>query len=72
MRKLVVGVTGHRVLAEVGRIRSAIAAALAALEGRFLNHRLVALSALAEGADRLVAERVLAREGGAPVDDGDE
>jgi hypothetical protein len=62
---LVVGVTGHRVLAEIERIRAAIDAALDAFERRFPGRPLVALSALAEGADRLVAERVLARFGGA-------
>lgn len=60
--RLVIGVTGHRKLADSVRVAARIDEALdkIALEA---PSRLVVLSPLAEGADRLVAERVLARGG---------
>jgi hypothetical protein len=58
-----IGVTGHRVLTEMEKVTAGIDEALAAFERRFLGGPLIVLSALAEGADRLVAERVLARPG---------
>src|SRR5512143_1335524 len=60
--RLVIGVTGHRKLADSVRVAARIDEALdkIALEA---PSRLVVLSPLAEGADRLVAERVLARTG---------
>ena len=67
--RLVIGVTGHRRLGDEAALTRAIDAALDELEsgaraggGRV---RLTALSPLAEGADRLVARRVLARPDGA-------
>ena len=66
----IVGVTGHRKLADKGRLAAAVDAALDEIERRATEERsggprrLIVLSPLAEGADRLVAKRVLAREGG--------
>jgi hypothetical protein len=58
-----VGVTGHRVLAEVEKLTAGIDAALTEVE-RVIGQPLTVVSALAEGADQLVAERVLRRPGG--------
>jgi hypothetical protein len=58
-----IGVTGHRHLADVAAIDAGVEAALAAMEARFPEEPLRILSSLAEGADRLVARRVLARPG---------
>jgi hypothetical protein len=60
-----VGVTGHRIFAEGERIAAGVERALDGIQRAFPSRPLVAVSALAEGADRLVAERVLARGGGA-------
>lgn len=54
--------TGHRFLAEVSKLEVAIDQALDELEKRFPGRPLRLYSALAEGADRLVAERVLKRK----------
>jgi len=70
-----VGVTGHRDLARPDDVAAAVDAVLDELAGED-GRPLVAVSALAEGADRIVAHRVLARPGGrliallplAPVD----
>jgi len=58
-----IGVTGHRKLADVAAIEAGVDAALAAIEARFPNEPLRILSSLAEGADRLVAQRILACSG---------
>jgi hypothetical protein len=58
-----IGVTGHRKLADVAAIEAGVDAALAAIEARFPEEPLRILSSLAEGADRLVARRVLLRPG---------
>ena len=58
-----VGVTGHRVLAERDKIAAGIDQALDHLERVFPNRPLLGLSALAEGADRLAAVRILTRPG---------
>jgi hypothetical protein len=75
---LVIGVTGHRKLADRRELAAKIDAILDEIAGRASGERvaepgstgdqatqlrLVVLSPLAEGADRLVAKRVLAREG---------
>ncbi len=66
--RLVVGVTGHRRLGDEARLALAVDAALDEIERGARDGggevRLVVLSPLAEGADRLVARRVLARSGG--------
>ena len=59
-----VGVTGHRVLAEIDTLEAGIDGALAEIERQFGGEPLTIVSALAEGADRLAAERVLRRPGG--------
>ncbi|MGN6693991.1 MAG: hypothetical protein ACTHN0_07425 [Aquihabitans sp.] len=57
-----VGVTGHRDLARPDDVAAAVDAVLDALAAD--GQVLVAVSGLAEGADRIVAQRVLARPGG--------
>jgi len=56
-----VGVTGHRFLADPERLTAGVEAALRRIEQAFPNGPLTVISALAEGADRLVARRFLAR-----------
>ncbi len=64
-----VGVTGHRTLADPDALVPAVRAAIEGLIERFLGPEadptLLVISALAEGADRLVAREVLARPGAA-------
>jgi hypothetical protein len=60
--ELWVGVTGHRALARPDEVAAAVDAALDRIDGD--GRALVAVSGLAEGADRIVARRVLARPGG--------
>lgn len=62
--QLRVGVTGHRFLAELHKLEDGVDHALRCLSAAYPGRRLVILSALAEGADRLVAQRVLLLEGG--------
>jgi len=58
---VVVGVTGHRALPAGDELPAAVDGALDVLaDGRAVH----LLTSLAEGADRLVAHRVLARDGG--------
>ena len=57
---IIVGVTGHRVLAEREKVRAGIQRALAGVRAAFPDKPLAVLSALAEGADRLVAQEALA------------
>jgi hypothetical protein len=58
-----VGVTGHRILAEHDKLIAGIDEALAKIEQSFPHRSLALVSALAEGADRLVAHRVISRPG---------
>ena len=58
-----IGVTGHRVLAETGLVAAGIEKALTHIEAVHPGRCLVVVSALAEGADRLVTEAVLRRPG---------
>jgi len=74
-RPVRVGVTGHRFLAEIEKLQAAIERALDAIGHAFPERAPVAVSPLAEGADRLVSEAAL-HSGGAleavmplPVDD---
>lgn len=67
--RLVIGVTGHRRLGDEGPLGLSIDAVLDEIERRAAESGakpagLTVLSPLAEGADRLVARRVLARPGG--------
>lgn len=57
-----IGVTGHRILAEVDRLEAGLEEVVRRLEAAFPGQWTV-VSALAEGSDRLVAHRLLAREG---------
>jgi hypothetical protein len=59
----VIGVTGHRILTEIDRLESGITEALLRIDESFPGEPLIALSALAEGADRLVVDAVLGRDG---------
>ncbi|GEP33076.1 hypothetical protein NSZ01_08440 [Nocardioides szechwanensis] len=63
--ELRVGVSGHRHLADPGAVATAVDALLDELIEA--DTTLVAVSSLAEGADRVVAERVLARGGSLDV-----
>lgn len=57
-----IGITGHRFLAEVDKLRLGLDEASVRL-GELFPGTWTVISALAEGADRLVANRLLAREG---------
>jgi len=59
--RLKIGVVGHRVLKDPDRIRAGIDRTLKHLEAVFHARSWTVLSSLAEGADRLVVERILAR-----------
>jgi hypothetical protein len=61
--RLVVGVTGHRFLADVKRVRKGVAEALKHVEKRFPGRSLRVVSSLAEGGDRIVVEEVLKKPG---------
>jgi hypothetical protein len=61
--ELRIAVTGHRVIVDVPRVLAGIAEALERIEAAFPGRSLVVISALAEGADRLVADAVLRRSG---------
>jgi hypothetical protein len=58
-----VGVTGHRFLADLEKITAGVEAALCRIDRAILHELLAVISPLAEGADRLVAQHVLARPG---------
>jgi hypothetical protein len=55
-----IGVTGHRILAEVDRLETGLDEVVRRLEATFPDAWTV-ISALAEGSDRLVSNRLLAR-----------
>ena len=56
-----IGVTGHRFLAETGTLIASVDAVLNRIESTWPGTPLTVFSALAEGSDRLVVQRVLAR-----------
>ena len=56
-----IGVTGHRILAELDKVELGVEQALVRIEQVFPGEILTVVSALAEGADRIVARHVLAR-----------
>jgi hypothetical protein len=60
-----IGVTGHRVLAERERVEAGVDEALRRIAERFPRQPVTVVSSLAEGADRLVVRRAMARPGGA-------
>lgn len=57
-----IGITGHRILTEVGRIEAGLDEVVHRLDTVYPEPWLV-VSALAEGADRLAAQHLLEREG---------
>jgi hypothetical protein len=63
LEPLRIGVAGHRVLAERELVEAGIEAAIDRIEGSHPGRSLVVVSALAEGADRLVVRAVLKRAG---------
>lgn len=60
-RPLRVGVTGHRFLAEIDKVDAGIDEALRGIATAFPQRPLLVVSSLAEGADRVVARRILDR-----------
>lgn len=58
-----IGVTGHRFLADLKKIDAGVEAALRQIEQKFPGEAMTVVSALAEGADRIVARHALARTG---------
>lgn len=58
-----IGVTGHRILANLEKIDAGVEQALRRIEQEFPGEPVTVISALAEGADRIVARHVLARAG---------
>jgi len=60
---IVIGVTGHRILSEVEKIKAGIDEALDYIAHRFAGEPITVVSSLAEGADRLVALSALSRAG---------
>ena len=61
--KIIIGVTGHRTLQNPNPIIAGVDKALQAIKSSFETEQIVVLSALAEGADRIIAERALAMDG---------
>jgi len=58
-----IGVTGHRILAELEKIDAGVEESIRKIERTFPDEPLTCISALAEGADRIVARHVLTRTG---------
>lgn len=58
-----IGVVAHRALSEIDKIARGVNEAIDRIEKKFPGRTLVALSALAEGGDRLVAQQILKRHG---------
>lgn len=56
-----IGVTGHRILTEIDKINAGVAEALRRIEQAFPGQPLTVVSALAEGADRLVVHEIIER-----------
>ena len=56
-----IGVTGHRVLADPEKLETGLDAVVSRIAAAFPGEPWTVISALAEGADRLVARRLLAR-----------
>ncbi len=63
-RPTAIGITGHRFLTQTDDLISAIDAVLDRIAAFWSSSSLVALSALAEGSDRLAAQRILVRPQG--------
>jgi hypothetical protein len=60
-RAVFIGVTGHRILAEIDKIMAGIDQALEHLARSYPGKKFKILSPLAEGADRVVAKQAMAR-----------
>jgi len=58
-----VGITGHRILADFDKLHAGLEKALDTIQQAFPDRRIVVLSSLAEGADRLAAQHALLRPG---------
>jgi len=58
-----IGVTGHRILADVERVEDGVRQALRRIADAFPGEPWTAVSSLAEGADQLVVQHILARAG---------
>ncbi len=58
-RPLTIAVTGHRILADLERLRSGIEKAVASIRSAFPRRQIRVISQLAEGADRVCAEMIL-------------
>jgi hypothetical protein len=56
---LIIGVSGHRYLADKEKIQHGVKIALLNINQSFPNRDLICLTSLAEGADRLVAKMIL-------------
>ncbi len=67
MNEIRVGITGHRILAEIDKIEYGVERALNHITERYAGCSLVLLSSLAEGSDRIAARLVLNRKGGGLV-----
>ncbi len=59
----IIGVTGHRIFTEIEKIEAGVEQAIDRIEKAFPREPLICLSALAEGADTMVARKVMARAG---------
>ncbi len=68
IKEIRVGVTGHRVLPNLNRLRKTVNSILKQIKGQISKNnteriQLIAVSPLAEGADRLVADEILNHDG---------
>ena len=61
---LVVGVSGHRFLADEDKVKNGVDIALRKIKQAFPSRGLICHTSLAEGADRLVAKKILVLHGG--------
>lgn len=61
---ITIGVTGHRILADLEKIEAGIELALDYIEKAYPGQPLAVMSQIAEGADRLAAKAVLSRPDG--------
>ncbi|HEY60287.1 MAG TPA: hypothetical protein G4N92_06340 [Anaerolineae bacterium] len=63
-KKIVIGATGHRLIINNQSVMMGIDKALNRICHEYPGHELVCYSSIAEGADRLIAQKVLATPGG--------
>lgn len=62
-REIAIGITGHRWIEETREIRAAIDRVIERILQTYPDHMLLILSPLAQGADRIVAKRLLHHQG---------